>query len=208
MLEALRQLAKLHAGPDAWRPAYDDCTLLTFRACVNEALATPTPTAAQGQKWYMGVRRVSPAGLKEAEDIAKLRRLRRPGMPTRLVELANVMLERYAARTREHAIRREDAVRLVRQQAVGPPLRRLPAQVYVSRRPLEPGELVLRVAGALIGDDGPHPDGSWVGMIDLMPEGNWAHPCRYVFVDPNGAVRQVDASWYPIDREELFAREV
>lgn len=41
-------------------------------------------------------------------------------------------------------------------------------------------------------------------FVDLAPGANWAHPCRYVFVDEDGDTYETDHDWPPASQFELY----
>lgn len=40
-------------------------------------------------------------------------------------------------------------------------------------------------------------------FIDLFPSANWGHPCRYLFISPEGGILQSVDGQFPPDREDL-----
>lgn len=94
-------------------------------------------------------------------------------------------------------VMREDAITTVRSFL----LRRYsPDQIqgwciYMSKRPLRPGELRLRTGHNVL--ESPDPAGSWVAFVDQRVMANFAHDCLYVLVDPSGSTRFFAAGWFP-----------
>ena len=78
--------------------------------------------------------------------------------------------------------------------------------LLVSLVPLRPGQLKtpLSIPGKEIEL---HPDGSWVGFLDLMPNANWGHPAQYLFLDPDQSIRAVDAIYLPSSVQWAFRVE-
>lgn len=66
--------------------------------------------------------------------------------------------------------------------------------VYVSKNTIQPNTIV-----ETYGEEDKSPNNeSWLFFIDDIPYGNWAHPCRYVYVNTVGGNYEVhDNSWPP-----------
>jgi hypothetical protein len=70
------------------------------------------------------------------------------------------------------------------------------AVLYLDRRTIAPGEAVATGRETLIAD---RP--AALAFLDLAPEANWGHPCRYLLIDlATGAVRAADATHPPFLR--------
>lgn len=69
-------------------------------------------------------------------------------------------------------------------------------RMYLSIRPLRSGDLRLAL-GEVEPEHGPHPDGSWVALLDPQPSESWPHKATYLLLDPNGDLRSFDARWFP-----------
>lgn len=77
------------------------------------------------------------------------------------------------------------------------------AVLHVSLRPLRPREFRLAM-GEMEPEDRPHAEGSWIALLDLNSEARWAHPVRYMIVDPDGTLRGFDARWFPDEWSHSF----
>ena len=91
------------------------------------------------------------------------------------------------------------------QAIMQPEVERYPstAKLHLSMKPLRPREFQLAL-GEMEPEDRPHLEGSWVGLLDLFPDARWAHPVRYLLVDPDGALRGFDARWFPDNWQNAF----
>ncbi len=70
------------------------------------------------------------------------------------------------------------------------------AVLYLDRRALAPGEAVPTGRATLTAD---RP--AALAFLDLAPEANWGHPCRYLLIDlATGAVQPADATHPPFLR--------
>lgn len=70
------------------------------------------------------------------------------------------------------------------------------AVLYLDRRVIEPGESVSIGRDTLTARQP-----SVLAFLDLAPEANWGHPCRYLLMDPaTGAVQAADATQPPFLR--------
>ncbi len=78
--------------------------------------------------------------------------------------------------------------------------------VHMSEAVCAPGALRLQF-GEIPAHAGPRGEASWVAMIDLRPGANWEHPCVYLFVDADRAVREFRATWYPVPWRGFLRRE-
>lgn len=70
------------------------------------------------------------------------------------------------------------------------------AVLYLDRRVIAPGEAV-RTGRSTLTAERP----SALAFLDLAPEANWGHPCRYLLIDlETGAVQATDATHPPFLR--------
>lgn len=79
---------------------------------------------------------------------------------------------------------------ITREEAYGLAMKKLDVSmdevdIYASIRRLAPGTPVHMLFEDL---NSPAKE-SWLFFVDDVPQANWEHPCRYVFVDVNGNVK-------------------
>ncbi len=48
----------------------------------------------------------------------------------------------------------------------------------------------------------------WVAFVDDVPEANWGHPCRYLFIDDSGNISQVKNTTPPSQKNPFTFEEV
>ena len=71
----------------------------------------------------------------------------------------------------------------------------------------------LRVIKTIRGDIAiPKSDGgnnqTWVAFVDDVPEANWGHPCRYLFIDDSGNISEVKATTPPSQKNPFMFEEI
>ena len=48
----------------------------------------------------------------------------------------------------------------------------------------------------------------WVAFVDDMPEANWGHPCRYLFIDDFGDISEVKTTTPPSQKNPFTFEEI
>jgi len=48
----------------------------------------------------------------------------------------------------------------------------------------------------------------WVAFVDDVPEANWEHPCRYLFIEDSGNIREVRATTPPSEKNPFTFEEI
>ena len=74
--------------------------------------------------------------------------------------------------------------------------------IHIDRRRFASGTRIRNARGVVgekvgIWSGASHPE--WVYFVDDVPEANWAHPCRYVFVFDNDEIRTLPDKLPPND---------
>lgn len=70
------------------------------------------------------------------------------------------------------------------------------SRLYLSLEPLMPERFRLAL-GEVEPEYRPHPGGSWVGLLDILPDASWPHKAVYLLIDHDGTLRSFDARWFP-----------
>jgi len=86
---------------------------------------------------------------------------------------------------------------------------RLYKKVYLSDRPVTNLPAVRTVRGDIpvpTGNGSNEPDAVWVASIDDLPEANWEHSCRYVFIGEAGILEEVPST-APLSMKNPFSLE-
>ena len=48
----------------------------------------------------------------------------------------------------------------------------------------------------------------WIAFVDDVPEANWGHPCRYLFIDDSGNMSEVKATTPPSLKNPFTFEEI
>jgi hypothetical protein len=88
---------------------------------------------------------------------------------------------------------------------------RLYKKVFLSDQPVTNLSAVRTVRGDIpvpTGNGSNEPDAVWVAFIDDLPEANWGHPCRYVFVGDGGVLSEVSRTEPPSQKNPFQFDEI